>query len=383
MSDIGVGELYLRARTRCVRTLRALGPRLLLSAGIAALAAFAVSPLRAQGFDPTLSVGGGIRTSYDHLNTTGGTGVDTFALNDVRLYLSGSITNQIDFMFNTDYSGNALNVLDAAGQFNISPKFHFWAGRFLEPSDRANMYGPFYADNWYVFSDGVQDGFNSVFQGRDNGMMYWGDWKAGIVKLKLSVGAFDGKSATGDPKVLFAGRAQFDFWDAENGYYLNGTYYGDKNLLAIAGDTQTQAGKTASSVDFLLEKKIPGAGALSIESEWADYNRLGGYNANYLRSEGAYGLAAFLFPQKIGIGQIQVLGKFAIAEFTDGEAVLPGHAKNVSYRQKTTEIDVNYVIKQFDARVMSFYKDERFNAIAPNTWEAGVGLQFQISKMVH
>ena len=148
MSDIGVGELYLRAKTKCVRTLRALGPKLLLSAGIAALAVFVVSPLRAQGFDPTLSVGGGIRASYDHVNLDGGTGVDNFNLNDVRLYVSGSITNQIDFMFNTDYSGNALNVLDAAGEFNISPKFHFWAGRFLEPSDRANMYGPFYADNW-------------------------------------------------------------------------------------------------------------------------------------------------------------------------------------------------------------------------------------------
>ena len=28
---------------------------------------------------------------------------------------------------------------------------------------------------------------------------------------------------------------QIDFWDAEDGYYQNSTYYGDKNLLAIAG----------------------------------------------------------------------------------------------------------------------------------------------------
>ena len=33
-----------------------------------------------------------------------------------------------------------------------------------------------------------------------------------------------------------------------------------------------------------------------------------------------------------------------------------------SYRQNTTEVNVSYIIKQFDARVMSFYKDTRFNA---------------------
>ena len=54
--------------------------------------------------------------------------------------------------------------------------------------------------------------------------------------------------------------------------------------------------------------------------------------------------------------------------------------KNPNYHQRTTEINFDYVIKQFDARVMSFYKDTRFNAVETNFWEAGVGLQFQISK---
>ena len=43
-------------------------------------------------------------------------------------------------------------------------------------------------------------------------------------------------------------------------------------------------------------------------------------------------------------------------------------------------MNFNYVIKQFDARVMSFYKDTSFNAVQTNFWEAGVGLQIQISK---
>ena len=37
--------------------------------------------------------------------------------------------------------------------------------------------------------------------------------------------------------------------------------------------------------------------------------------------------------------------------------------QNPSYRQNTTEVNFDYIIKQFDARVMSFYKDTRFNAV--------------------
>jgi hypothetical protein len=129
----------------------------------------------------------------------------------------------------------------------MSPKFNFWAGRFLPPSDRANLYGPYYAHHWGVYTDGIQDGYPFVFQGRDNGVVYWGDFAK---KVKVSVGAFDGGTATGNRKILGAARVQIDFWDAEEGYYLNGTYYGDKNLLAIGGASQVQSGNTASSVDF-------------------------------------------------------------------------------------------------------------------------------------
>jgi hypothetical protein len=122
-----------------------------------------------------------------------------------------------------------LNILDAVGQFHISPKLNIWFGRFLPPSDRANLYGPFYAHEWDVYTNGIQDGYPFVYQGRDNGAMYWGDFKAGIAKVKVSVGALDGTSVGGGTStspLIWAGRVQIDFWDPENGYYLNGTYYG-------------------------------------------------------------------------------------------------------------------------------------------------------------
>jgi hypothetical protein len=182
--------------------------------------------------------------------------------------------------------------------------------------------------------------------------------------VKLSLGAFDGATATGNAKILGAARIQIDFWDPEGGYYLNGTYYGDKNLLAIGGATQLQSGHTASTADFLMERKVAGGGAVTIESEYSNYNRLGGYNGAYAKSQGAYALGSFLFPKAVGVG------KYAKAEFT--------HGGTPSYNQKTTELNLNYVIKQFNARVMGFWKNTTFNRQNTNFWQAGVGLQLQM-----
>jgi hypothetical protein len=333
-------------------------------------------PSRAQINLGPITVGAGLQTSFDHFDTTGGGGTnDQFALDHARIYINGPVTENIKFMFNTDYDSvsNKIEVLDAVAQFDFGPMFHIWAGRFLEPSDRANLYGPFYSHEWLPFTDGVQDGYPGIYQGRDNGVAYWGDFFK--QRMKVSVGAFDGKSATGAGQVLGAARVQFDFWDKEDGYYLNGTYYGDKNLLAIGGATQYQDGRTASTVDFLLEKKLPNGGVISIESEYANYNRLGGYNASYAKSQGAYGTLSYLFPKVIPIGRLkgkfELLGKYAKADFT--------HGTGPSYNQTTTEVNFNYVIKQFNARVMSFYEDQNFNnAVKPDVWQAGIGLQIQI-----
>src|ERR1051326_2315011 len=263
---------------RCVRNgrefaARRFAPMLFLLCG-----AVMVPQSRAQVNLGPITVGAGLRTDYVHTNQKGADSLDEFQLNSVRLYVNGPVTGDLKFMFNTEYDQgtNKVGVLDAVARYEASPHFNIWAGRFLPPSDRANLYGPYYAHEWAVYTDGIQDGYPFIFQGRDNGVVYWGQFAK---KIKVSAGAFDGRSATGKPNVIGAARVQIDFWDPEDGYYLNGTYYGDKNLLAIGGATQVQDGNTATTVDFLLEKKLPNAGVVSIESEYSNYNGLGGYDA--------------------------------------------------------------------------------------------------------
>ena len=343
----------------------------------------AALPLGAQtdSFDPTFTVGAGLQTNYQHNAPNGGDSTDQFSLGHARLYFSGDVTKNISAMLNTDYNSatNSMQILDAVGQFTVSPMLHVWVGRFLPPSDRANLYGPFYANEWGVYSDGIQDGYPFVFQGRQNGAAYWGDFKAGIAKIKLSVGAFDGASADGNSSLIWANRVQIDFWDPEDGYYLNGTYYGDKNLLAICRSEPGAVRQDGHNCRLPDGEKGEGRRGLHDRERIFPLQRLGGYNADYARSEGAYVLASLLIPKQVGIGKFEALGKFAEAEFTGGVGMA---SQNPSYRQKTTEVDLSYIIKQFDARVMAFGKNTTFNGVQQNFWEAGVGLQLQISKQI-
>lgn len=352
--------------------------KLITAAAIGALAcAAAAVPATSHAAElklPPISIGAGLRTQFESTNPSGGSNtVNDFNVNNARIYLGGSVTENIKLMFNTDYSSSSdnLQVMDAVARFEFGDTLNFWAGRFLPPSDRANLYGPFYASNWNVYEDGVQDGYPFYVQGRQNGVAYWGQF--GIAKVSL--GVFDAPSTQGEGEVITAGRVQLDFWDAEAGYYLNGTYYGEKDLLAVGIAGQTSAGKHAYTLDALLEKKLPNGGVVTLEAEAARYDQLGGYggfDGSYTDSNGWYGLGAYLFPQKVGIGKVQLLGKYGAARFNDTSGLGP------EYEQTTLEFNVNYLIKAFDARISLFYKDTKLDAGLPDATQIGVGLQVQI-----
>jgi hypothetical protein len=315
-----------------------------------------------------ITVGAGLRTSFVHTNVKNGTDTNTFPLDSIRLYVNGPVTSKVKLMFNTEYNSadNRVNVLDAVARLEVSPKFNIWAGRLLPGSDRANLAGPYYNNHWNVYSDGIQNGHPFVFQGRDNGVTYWGDFG----KLKLSAGAFDGKTATGRANVLGAFRAQYHFWEKEDGYYLNSTYYGAKKLLTVGLANQVQDGRTATTADFLMERKV-GAGVITLEGEYANYNRLGGYDAAYAKSEGGYGLIAYILPKSFGAGRLQLLAKSGVADFSKG-------GKAANYSQKTTEVNVNYLFKEFNGRFHTFFKKNTFDKARPDTWQIGAGIQIQL-----
>lgn len=351
---------------------------------ICALAATSVATIHPACADvtlPAVTIGAGLQTSlydcdkaciYSPSSVTNDGNVQGFALDSIRLYVNGSVTDTIKMTFDTEYTGsgsgagaNKVEVLDAIGRFEFSSWLNIWAGRLLPPTDRANLYGPYYANDWAPYADGVADFYPDVAIGRDNGVAYWGDFGM----LKVQVGAFDGQSlnsaVTDKSKLLYAGRLTYDFWDKESGYYFNGTYYGDKDILALGLVGQTQDSRSTWNIDGLMEKKLANLGAVTVEAEYLRDNRLTAANA----SDGWYGLAAYLFPQVIGIGKFQVLGKYSQKTID----TLPAQDK-----LKTTEINLNYIIKAFNARVGFYYLNQKDDLANSSPNEFGIKLQLQM-----
>lgn len=335
---------------------------------------------------PPITVGAGIQTSFYNCDKSciyspgtvkeGDSNVSGFALNSVRLYINGDVMDHIKIMFNTEYTGsgadeNKVAVLDAVGRFEFSDYFNIWAGRFLPPSDRANLYGPYYANDWTPYADGIADFYPSVENGRDTGVAYWGQFGM----LKASVGVFDGQSLNSvvadKSKLLYAARLMLDFWDPEAGYYLNGTYYGEKDLLAVGLVAQSQDSKTTASLDALLDKKLPNDGVVTVETEYLHDNGLSGLT----KSRGWYGLGAYLFPQQVGIGKIQLLGKYSEKKSDAGFA---NDAAVAADKLKTLEFNANYLIKPYNARVGLYFLRQKDELGKTSPHEIGLKLQLQM-----
>lgn len=363
---------------------------LLAATSLAALSATSHATAGATipfGDDKSVSVGFGMRGSYTNLENGApdGSHGNDFNLDSARIFLGASLNKNIKGMFNTEWDGDRIRVLDAAAQFSISPELNVWAGRLLSPSDRANMAGPYYSlGGGYWAGVASRYGYNGgIFRGRDDGVVVWGNAADG--KLGYSFGAFEGHtfgigSLTDDQakaagikasdKLMYAGRLQYDFWDAEPGYYGTGTYLGSKDILAIglAGRQQKDGVLTAGgigdyqswNVDFLLEKRLGSAGAVSLEAAYYDYDTGDVILAEQGKAWSAG--AGYIFP--IARGSLQPYVRYQKFEADTG----------IDTRQE--DVGVNWIIDGYNAQLGAVYSRTKMTG-APDQSRFVVALQLQ------
>ena len=317
--------------------------------------------------DKSLNIGMGMLTSINK-----GSG-NKLSLDDVRLYSSGKISKDYGFTFNmardTGAGADQMRVLDAIGQIEIFPTLNVWVGQFLPPSDRQNLNGPYYSSaSPSAFGVGLQAGYPAKFKGRDVGAAVWGD----IEKFKYQLGVFSGspKSSATAPNAnkdpMYAARLSYAFMDAEPGYYTSGTYYGSKDVATIGLTWQHQSNAygtaaqpsdfTGLSLDLLLEKKLDGSAAATLEGGYSKFD-LGN---NLVVGPTTYGVAYYSAPYqgtswfvqpayytgvKIGSGVLQPYVKYTNNTPDAGF----GTASN------QTDVGVGYLIKGYDTRVFFNY----------------------------
>ncbi len=313
-----------------------------------------------------VSVGAGLRTSFTSVEDGAPNGNDRskdFQIENMRLYINGQIHQNIKLEFNsersTDSAGDEnIRVLDAVAKFEFSDLVNIWMGRFLPPSDRSNLDGPYYLNTW---SFPMPQAYPAIFAGRDNGVAFWGRVNGG--QFKYQVGAFEGKGTSGstppnqEDKLLYAARATYNFWNPEPGYYNNSTYYGAMDVLAIGLAYQTQsdaAGTSANPTDFtgwsidgLLEKKLGNGAVVNVEGTYYDYEGnpvLSGSDAT-----GYFAVASYLLSAKSGIGRFQPITRYQNLDVDGGDETT------------TWEVGVNYVIDDHNARVSLVYSNTDIN----------------------
>lgn len=329
-----------------------------------------------------VSIGAGLRTSFEAKEDSAGTPGNSqwsndFNLDNVRLYLNGQIHKYLKVEFNTECqtcgNGGEVRVLDAIGKFEYNEYVNVWAGRLLVPAERRELNGPFYSPIFNVFSSGTpfepsdfnilikSDGTSAGAIGRDEGAVFWGAALNG--RLQYSVGFFRGLrgGANVDDNILYAQRVSYNFWEVEKnpGYYTSGTYYGkggDILTVAVSNQYQEDGAGTAfdpgtfrgTTFDALLEKVLPNNGVVTVNGEYKNYGIGNGYSQATRDAGGGFAMfegnaydfsAMYLFPEKVGIGQFQPYLRYV--------NVLPSTSTN----RNSYEGGVNYVIDGHNARV--------------------------------
>ncbi len=334
------------------------------------------------GEDNYLSAGFGFRAGYSSVDDAAPDGGRTndLSLDNSRIYLSGSLNKYIKGMLNTqndDTSG--MKTMDANVQLAVIPEMTIWLGRFLSPSDRANMAGPYFTlGGGYWSTVASRYGANEGYIGRDDGVAVEGS--LADKKFQYAFGVFEGKTLgfnTGTLSVatpqttplnttkpgddlMYAGRLQYDFWDALPGYYAySGNYLGSKDILSIgiAGRFKSDAvlsptakgDYTSWSIDFLMEKKDVGPGAVSVEAAYYDYDTDGVIKAEQGQAYSA-GLG-YIFKEPVGWGQFQPFVRYQKFD---------ADAKSTAKTQKVIEqydIGTAYIIDGYNAQISAFYSN--------------------------
>jgi len=358
-----------------------------------------------HAIDPKINFGLGLRTWYNADIPSGDEGDKGFAQGmafNVRPYINGQINDFIKFEANLDAdfiftSTDGIGVnspdtlyirpLDAVMKFEPHPAVNFWIGRFLPPTDRANLSGPFYQNAWNFPVEA--NNYPSIYAGRHNGVAYWGKVKDG--KFKWQLGMFDvtgqklGAEGNADTP-LFVGKVIVNILDPEPIYYNGSTQYGASDTLAIGAVIEYQKGGNLGAIGNGLDASGLDGIAFNVE---ALFEKALGKKKGVLTIEAAYynfedtslgssfnGQLSYLFPSKrIGRVQPMVRLQYFMPDSIVAEALADPWA--------TVDAALHYIVNGHKTRFALNYQfreahDSGFAASPNNNHVITLGGQFQL-----
>ena len=357
--------------------------------------------------DRWMKFGAGLRASYQTSSDSSvdGRGGD-IALEDMRLYTLTQVHKNIVFEFNTevrskadndpsDYTDNSFHdmyVLDARATLTVQG-FDIWFGKFLPPSERSNLDGPYFLNVWDFPL--ATSPYPAIAAGRDQGVMIYKEYDGG--KFKWAYGAFEGrKNATnGDTNpdendnFQHGFRATYNFWAPEPGYYTTSAYYGAKDVLAVAfvyrhendgagtGTTATTQGDfTGWNIDVLMEKKLSNGGVLNLEGSYYDIDTDDIDDGTITQGNAYRMLASYMLPNKVGWGNFQPYVRY---QHSSQDQCAGANCGSSDFGTRgIMEGGLNYIIDGHNAKIMSSFTSDTQSSNAQPVDTFTLGMQFQL-----
>ena len=357
--------------------------------------------------DRWMKFGAGLRASYQ---TTSDSSLDArggdIALEDMRLYTLTQVHKNIVFEFNTEvrrkadntddaYTGTDFHdmyVLDARATLTVQG-FDIWFGKFLPPSERSNLDGPYFLNVWDFPL--ATSPYPAIAAGRDQGVMIYKEYDGG--KFKWAYGAFEGrKNATnGDTNpdendnFQHGFRATYNFWAPEPGYYTTSAYYGAKDVLAVAfvaryeedgagtGLTNTTQGDYFGwSVDVLMEKKLSSGAVVNLEASYYDTDTDDIDDGSITQGNAYRMLASYMLPNKVGWGKFQPYVRY---QHASQDQCAGANCGGTDFGTRgIMEGGLNYIIDGHNAKIMSSYISDKQSSNAEPIHRFILGMQFQL-----
>jgi hypothetical protein len=258
----------------------------LLLPAVASIGLVAQTPIQFAAKDATLKLGFLAKPAFEAVgNATKEGTTQNFFVRQIRIMAGGTLGENFEFFFETDSpnlgkanadgtkANGPLVMQDAAFTYKLTKKIRIDAGLLLVPLSHNSTQGAGNLNTWdysaYAFLQNAGMGSST---GRDTGVQVRGVVGAKEGNLEFRVGAYQGKRLAASPvrpqsnnALRVAGFARWNFFEAENGLFLGGTYLGTKKVLSVGLGFDRQDDYRASSLDVFMDLPL---GTDGISGQW-------------------------------------------------------------------------------------------------------------------
>lgn len=268
----------------------------ILMAGLA-LPAMAQSPLQIKTDNSSIKFGFLFQPQYESLGSPSKDGdSQNLFLRRTRFLVAGTLGSDFEYFFETDSAnmgksdangvktGPGVNIQDAVITWKAHDAFKVDTGLILIPFAHNSNQSAASLLSWDYFSYSFnQSGPIGANVGRDLGLQF-----RGLIakKLEYRLGAFQGKrnkelaADANNPNGLvqsrnamrFAGRLQYNVFDAENTLFYAGSYAGAKKILSFGVGYDKQDDYTGTAYDVFFDWPLANKDVVTVQVDHVQYD---------------------------------------------------------------------------------------------------------------